>query len=148
MARLVRPMFKDTDGLPLVGTTRRSLLGVRPTGDHADVDLKPAGDVNGDVICNNKGLSVVADWRKLQGYLIPDHLDDGHNGASGKNMAVYVHGNGTGPFAEGPVAAGLEMIFKQGHVDSGVIRPVATVPLAKYQCDLQATRANWVVDES
>ena len=63
-------------------------------------------------------------------------------------MAVYVHGNGTGPFGPGPFAAGLEMILKQGSVDSGVIRPVATVPLAQYQADLQATRMNWVDDDS
>jgi hypothetical protein len=63
-------------------------------------------------------------------------------------MAVYVHGNGTGPFAEGLVAAKLEMIFKQGRTDTGVIRPVAMVPLAQYQTDLQATRPDWEVDES
>ena len=63
-------------------------------------------------------------------------------------MAVYVHGNGTGPFAEGAVAAGLEMIFKAGSKTSGVIRPVATVPLSQYQANLQATRQNWLNDES
>ncbi len=148
MARVVRTMFKDADGFPLIGTTRRCLLGVRPIGANPDVELDPPGDVNGDVICNDKGLSVVADWRTLQGFQIPEHLDDGHNGASGKNMAVYVHGNGTGPFAEGFVAAGLEMVFKQGCVIAGVIRPIATIPLAQFQADLQATRPNWVVDES
>jgi hypothetical protein len=140
-------MIRDADGLPLVGTVARC-LGVRPTGKNADVDLNPPADVNGDVVCNDKGLSVVADWRKLPGHLIPEHLFDGFNNARGKNMAVYVHGNGTGPFAAGPVAAGLEMILKQGSADSGVIRPVAAVPLARYQADLQATRANWAVDES
>ena len=147
MARIVRPMRRADDGLPLVGTTGRC-LGVRPVGPNADVDLNPAGDVNGDVVSNDKGLSVGADWRKLPGYLIPEHLDDGLNRARGKNMAVYVHGNGTGPFGPGPFAAGLAMVLKQGSVDAGVIRPVATVPLAQYQADLQATRANWVVDES
>ena len=147
MGRIVRPMLKDADGLPFVGT-RANCLGVRPTGPHADVDLNPAGDANGDVISNDKGLSVGDNWRNLPGFLIPEHLDDGFNRARGKNMAVYVHGNGTGPFGPGPVAAGLEMILKQGSVNAGVIRPVATVPLAQYQADLQATRANWVVDES
>ena len=147
MARIVRPMRKDADGLPLVGTKGRC-LGVRPTGPYADVDLKPPGDVNGDVICNDKGLSVVRDWRKLPGHLIPEHLDDGQNGASGRGMEVYVHGNGTGPFAQGPFAQGLEMILKQGSADAGVIRPVVTVRLAQYQADLQATRPGWVVDES
>jgi hypothetical protein len=140
-------MIRDTDGLPLVGITGRC-LGVRPTGKNADVDLDPPGDVNGDVISNNKGLSVVEDWRKLPGHLIPDHLFDGLNNARGKNMAVYVHGNGTGPFVADPVAPGLEMILKQGSTESGVIRPVRTVPLATYQADLRATRPNWEVDQS
>src|SRR5262245_48986052 len=134
-------MIRDADGLPLVGTTGRC-LGVPPIGKNADVDLNPPGDVNGDVICNNKGLSVVANWRKLPGHLIPEHLFDGLNNARGKNMAVYVHGNGTGPFAAGPVAAGLEMSLKQGSANSGVIRPIGTVPLAKFQEDLRATRPN------
>ena len=112
MARIVRPMLKDVDGLPLVGTTGKC-LGARPTGKHADVDLNPPGDVNGDVIANDKGLSVSADWRALPPHLIPEHLDDGLNGARGKNMAVFVHGNGTGPFGPGPFAAGLETILKQ-----------------------------------
>jgi hypothetical protein len=136
-------MKKDADGLPLVGTIR-DCLGVRPTGPHADVDVSPAGDV----ISNHQGLSVSADWRTLPGFLIPEHLYDGFNNARGKNMAVFVHGNGTGPFAEGPVAVGLELTFKPGRVDTGVIRPVATVPLAQYQADLQATRPDWVIDES
>jgi hypothetical protein len=140
-------MIRDADGLPLVGTTGRC-LGVRPSGKNADVDLNPPGDVNGDVICNNKGLSVVADWRRLPGHLIPEHLFDGLNNARGKNMAVYVHGDGTGPFGAGPVAPGLEVILKQGSVEAGVIRPVATVPLATYQAHLRATRGKWEVDES
>jgi hypothetical protein len=63
-------------------------------------------------------------------------------------MEVYVHGNGTGPFAEGPVATGLEMVFKRGSVQAGLVRPVTTVSLTQYQADLLATRAHWVVDES
>ena len=147
MARVVRPMKKDTDELPLVGTNG-NCLGVRPIGKNSDVDLMPPGDVNGQVISNQKGLSVSADWRNLPPHLIPKHLEDDFNGASGKNLAVYVHGNGTGPFAEGALAAGLEMIFKTGKVDTGVIRPVKTVLLSQYQKDLLATRPHWVIDES
>jgi hypothetical protein len=147
VARIVRPMRKAADGLPLVGT-RSNCLGVGPTGEYADVDLDPAGDENGDVLSNDKGLSVSADWRTLQAHQIPNQLDDGHNGACGKNMAVYVHGGSTGPFAEGAVAPGLEMIFKQGSGSTGVIRPVVRVPLSQYQADLQATRPNWAIDES
>jgi hypothetical protein len=83
----------------------------------------------------------------LPGHLIPEHLDDGTNGARGKNMAVYVHGSSSDQFAEGDVAPGLEMILKAGNKRAGVVRPVATVPLSKYQADLAATRPNWVIDE-
>jgi len=147
VARIVRPMLKDVDGLPLVGI-KAKCLGVRPVGPHADVDLNPAGDVNGDVVQNDKGLSVSADWRTLPGHLIPEHLNDGMNGARGKNLAVFVHGNGSGPFVEGAVAPGLEMILKAGSSVAGVIRPVAPVRLTRYQADLAATRPNWVNDES
>ena len=136
-------MFKDVDGLPLVGTKGRC-LGVRPLGKNADVDL----DVAGNVIANRKGLSVVADWRQLGGHLLPEHLDDGLNGASGRNMAVFVHGNGTGAFAEGAVIAGLALFLKPNRTDSGVVGPTTTVPLAKFQGDLQTTRPQWEVDES
>jgi hypothetical protein len=141
-------MIKDTDGLPKVGQGKRCLLGVRPIGQHADIDLIPPGDVNGDVSCNEKGLSVVDDWRKLPGHLVPDYLDDGHNGASGKNMFVFVHGNGTGPFSAGAFAHGLEVVLKQGRVDSGVICPVAQTSLHQYQADLAATRQHWDHDDS
>lgn len=145
--RLVRPMYADPgDGLPLVGSNKRCLLGVRPTGGSADIDLIPAGDVSGNVERNQKGLSVSADWRQLPAYMIPQELDDEINGASGMGMKVYVHG--TGPFAEGAVAAGLEMCFKANKVDAGVISPVVVVKLAQYQADLQATRAQWVDDPS
>ncbi len=140
-------MLKAEDGLPLVGT-KSKCLGVRPAGPNADVDLDPPGDEGGYVNSNHKGLSVSADWRDLPGYLIPEHLDDGVNGASGRNLAVYAHGSGTGPFAEGKVAAGLELIFKERSHTSGVICPIATVLLSKYQADLQATRPGWVQDES
>ena len=71
MARIVRPMLKDADGLPFVATTGRC-LGVRPTGKNADVDLNPPGDVNGEVLSNAKGLSVVADWRKLPDWVVDE----------------------------------------------------------------------------
>jgi hypothetical protein len=140
-------MLKDNDGLPLVGT-KAKCLGVRPIGPNADVDLSPPGDVNGDVVSNDKGLSVSADWRTLPGHLIPEHLNDGMNGARGKNMAVYVHGSNSDQFVEGNVAPGLELIFKRRNPSAGVVRPVATVPLSRYQADLAATRPNWVIDES
>ena len=61
-------------------------------------------------------------------------------------MKVYAHG--AGEFKEGRVAAALELLFKSNSVNSGVVIPVATVPLTQYQADLQATRAQWVDDPS
>jgi len=140
-------MYSDpSDGLPLVGSNRRCLLGVRPTGTNADIDLNPAGDINGNVEVNRKGLSVSEDWRQLPGYMIPEELEDDTNGASGKGMKVYVHGSGG--FAEGAVTASLEMLLKPHSLNSGVVCPVATVSLNQYQADLQATRADWVEDPS
>ena len=144
---LCRPMYKAADGLPLVGT-RRCCLGVRPTGKSADVDLDPPGDVTGFVVCNRKGLSVSADWHGLPGYMLPEELNDGLNGADGKNMAVFVHGNGTGDFAAGPFAEMLEVIFKENTVTAGVIRPTDPMPLDLYQGLLEATREAWENDPS
>lgn len=138
-------MYADpADGLPLVGSHKRSLLGVRPSGATADVDLNPPGDLNGVVVVNRKGLSVSADWRSLPGHLIPEDLDDGLNGASGKGIKIYVHGNGN--FSEGAVTANLEVLMKANSLDSGVICPIVAVSLSQYQADLQATRLQWVID--
>ena len=103
-------------------------------------------DIAGDVVLNRKGLSVAADWRQLPAHLIPEHLDDGLNGARGKGMKVFIHG--TGAFEEGIVSEGLELLHKAGTTMAGVVSPVTSMPLAKYQADLAATRANWSIDES
>jgi hypothetical protein len=113
-----------------------------PPDPHADVNI----DSSGNVILNRRGLSVTADWRQLPGHLIPEHLDDGVNGASGKGMRVFTHGSGD--FAEGPVAPGLQLLHKPRSDTSGNVTPTASVPLAQYQNDLRATRPDWVVDES
>jgi len=135
-------MLVDPDGLPLVGT-RSKCLGVRePPGPWADVDLDAAGHVE----LNGRGLSVSKDWRSLPGHLIPEHLDDGFNGASGKGMRVFVHG--TGPFDEGPVATGLQLKHKRWSREVGLVVPDTSVPLPHYQQDLAATRGQWVIDES
>jgi hypothetical protein len=135
-------MRAGSDGLPLVGSQSKC-LGVRvPPNPHADIDLDPAVRV----ILNRKGLSVTKDWRTLPGHLIPEHLDDGFNGASGKGMSVFVHG--TGPFDEGPISSGLDLLHKIPSTESGVVAPSSSVPLNQYQDDLAATRAEWTVDES
>jgi len=142
--RIVRPMVFDPQEptSPLIGTTK-NCLGVRTSGKRRDVDI----DASGNVELNRKGLSVSHDWRKLPAFLIPEHLEDEHNGASGKGMRVFVHGGNTGAFVEGPVAAGLELLFKHGCTTAGVVCPAVVVPLEQYQRDLAATRPDWVIDE-
>ena len=135
-------MLIAPDGLPRVGN-RSKCLGVREPPDRfADIDV----DANGHVILNRKGLSVVDDWRRLPGHLIPEHLDDGRNGAAGKNMGVFVHG--AGMFAEGIVSQDLELLLKVGSANAGVVAPRIPVPLSNYQANLAATRGSWVEDES
>jgi hypothetical protein len=83
---IARPMVFDPKEpkFPLIATTR-NCLGVRTIGKIRDVDL----DASGNVELNRKGLSVSHDWRNLPGFLIPEHLEDEHNGASGKGMRVF-----------------------------------------------------------
>ncbi len=63
-------------------------------------------------------------------------------------MADFVHGQGTGPFADGPVSPQLEVCLKPGTNEAGNVCPVAIVPLAQYEADLIATRIFWEIDES
>jgi hypothetical protein len=98
------------------------------------------------VLLNRKGLSVSKDWRDLPGHLIPEHLDDGFNGASGRGMRVFVYGTGT--FDEGEITEGLELLHKTGTVTAGVVAPTALVLLAEYQQALAATRPDWIIDET
>jgi hypothetical protein len=92
------------------------------------------------------GLSVVADWRLLPGFLVPEHLENEFNGASGRGLRIFVHG--TGGFDEGDVATGLFLHHKPPNDRAGNVTPTASVPLAQFQADLQATRPDWRIDES
>lgn len=135
-------MLLEPDGRPRVGN-RSKCLGVRePPDPFADVDQ----DAVGKVLLNGKGLSVVDDWRRLPGHLIPEHLDDGFNGARGRNMRVFVHG--IGAFEEGPVAEGLSLLHKPGSRTAGVVTPATLMTLQQVQDSLAATRSNWIIDES
>lgn len=140
MPRIVRPMRVDPDGLPKVGTQSKC-LGAREPGN-ADIDL----DGSGNVVLNGRGLSVVSDWRLLPGFLVPEHLEDEFNGASGKGLRVFVHGSGK--FEEGDVATGLRLQHKPHNDKAGNVAPKASVPLAQFQKDLRATRPDWRIDES
>jgi len=130
----------------MVGSSKRCLLGVRPTGAHADILLSPPGDLTGQVVLNGTGLSVVEDYRTLPAHTIPEELDDEVNGASGKGMKVYAHE--TGMFTQGAVSSGLELLLKSDSVASGVVCPTTSVTLDQYQADLAATRTQWIEDES
>jgi hypothetical protein len=135
-------MLTAADGMPQVDR-RSKCLGVRePPGEFADIDI----DHEGKVLLNRKGLSVADDWRRLPGHLIPEHLDDGLNGASGRSMRVFVHGEGH--FEEGPVAERLELRYKPDSTTAGVVCPSGSVLLRQFQSDLAATRAQWHIDES
>lgn len=142
MPRIVRPMLVELDGLPRVGN-RAKCLGVREPPDRfADIDV----DAKNRVLLNRKGLSVVEDWRGLPGHLIPEHLDDGFNGARGIGMGIFVHGAGN--FDEGLIANGLQLLHKMGSKVAGLVAPTASVPLSEYQRNLAATRDDWVIDET
>lgn len=142
MPRVVRPMLSESDGLPVVGR-RSKCLGIREPPDRfADVDV----DATGYVLVNRKGLSVVDDWRRLPGHLIPEHLDDGFNGACGKHMRIFVHGDHG--FDEGPVSTTLQLLHKLGSTTAGVVAPIVSLTLSEFQADLAATRDEWRIDES
>lgn len=143
MVRIVRPMKKDPSepNRPRVGSESKC-LGVRTTGDHADIEI----DELGCVIVNRKGMSVSASWRTLPPHLIPEELDDGVIGARGKGMEVFVLGSGS--FEEGPIASALELCYKGETTQAGNVCPVVSVPVATYQADLAATRPEWVIDPS
>ena len=135
--------MKTDDGQYPRVSNESKCLGVRePPNLHADVDV----DKNDNVQLNGKGMSVGDDWRQLQGHLIPEHLDDGLNAADGKEMAVFVHGEG--PFQEASVAANLKLLLKPGSTSNGVVAPKVARSLADYQADLAATQSDWVIDET
>jgi hypothetical protein len=130
------------DNLPVVGSTSSSELGVR-----LGVDITV--DAAGNVILDGSGMSVVPGWRNLNLYRIPKRLRHIVPGAKGANSTACFT-MGVGPFKNGVVANGLELIPDQGQnpVTHGVIAPRQVVPLARYQTDLENTRASWHIDET
>jgi hypothetical protein len=130
------------DGLPALGTTSSSELGVRP-----GVDITVDGA--GYVVLDASGMSVAPNWRDLIPSRIPRRLRHIVPGARGpNNTSCYTLG--AGPFQRGGIATGLELIPDQGPapVRHGVIAPVQVVSLIAYQADLGNTRAAWEIDES
>jgi len=137
--------FDPSNNLPRTGRGESKILGVRVTGDHADIDLEPAGDIAGAALANGKGLSVNADWENLPHYRLPEELDDGRNGASGKSMKLYSLGEGA--FAAVIINDCLEMCLKPDCEDAGVIAPTRAMPFYEYEAALHATRNDWRIEE-
>ncbi len=134
MPQVFRSMKKALDGLPAVGPSA-SALGVRPGND---IDL----DHQNNAVVNHKGMSVCRSWREMSIFRIPKRLDRRGQG----NNSLYCFKWGTGPFQRGAFAAGLELL--PDSVTHGVVRPTQSVPLAQYEADLAATRADWQIDET
>jgi hypothetical protein len=130
------------DNLPIVGSTSSSELGARP---RIDITV----DVAGNVVLDATGMSVAPRWRDLDFTRIPKRLRHIVPGATGAN-STSCFTMGMGPFQNGVIANGLELIPDQGQapVIHGVIAPVQVVPLAQYQTDLANTRAGWQIDET
>jgi hypothetical protein len=142
MPKICRSMRKKDDGKPLVDATGKG-LGVRgePVNGVVDVDLAQ----DGKVILNSKGMSVAPSWRDLPYFLISKRLRDQFPAARGATD-IWCFTIGEGPFAEGPVADGLDLkIDAQKH---GVVAPRLSVSLDQYQADLANTRDYWTIDEA
>lgn len=136
MPLVYRAMKRDDDGLPTVEPSAKG-LGVRPG---TDIDV----DQHGNVVTNGKGMSVAPSWRVLPLWRIPKRLRAKVPGAIAPD-STYCFRFGTRPFQAGPIAQGLDLVPDSS--THGSIAPASAVPLAQYQGDLAATRADWHVDE-
>jgi hypothetical protein len=141
--KVYRAMKRDpADDLPVTGSTSSSELGVRIG---FDVSVDPAGSV----VLDGSGMSVSPGWRNLDFTRIPRRLKHIVPGATGGN-GTTCYTMGVGPFQNGLIANGLELIPDTGQtpVVHGVIAPTHVVPVAQYQADLENTRAAWRIDET
>ncbi len=123
MPKIYRAMRRADDGKPSVDASGKG-LGVRGDAVNGIVDV----DVNeeGNVVMNGKGMSVAPAWRDLPIFLISNRLRDkvpGARGAAGLHCFTF----GTGPFADGPVAEGLDL--KVDSPKHGLVVPRVSVPL-------------------
>ena len=130
-------MRKDDDGFPTV-QQKANALGVRPG---VDIDIDPQGNV----LVNNKGMSVSPDWRVMSVLRIPKRLRNQMPGALGSNN-TYCFRLGTGPFQQGPFTAGLSL--EPDSATHGNVAPTQVAPLAQYEADLAETRQDWLEDET
>ncbi len=142
MPKIYRAMRKAGDGKPFVDATGKG-LGVRgePVNGVVDVNL----DEEGKVVLNGKKMSVAPSWRDLPFFLIPKRLKEKFPGARGSSV-LYCFRFGEGPFADGPVAEGLDL--KIDGPKHGLVAPRVSVALDQYQMDLARTQDRWFVDEA
>jgi hypothetical protein len=140
--KVYRAMRCDPADKPVVGSSSSSELGARP-----GVDISV--DAAGIVLLDATGMSVASGWRDLDFTRIPRRLRHLAPGATGSNSTCCFT-LGLGPFQNGTIANGLELILDQGAapVTHGVIAPTQAVPLAQYQNDLANTRDAWQIDET
>ena len=123
-----RGMKEDTDGLPVVGPTART-LGVRPGSD-------PTPDVlavhPSDMLPPGKGgLSVAPDDpMHLQRHRRPASL-----GGIGRDPVWYIEESDLG----------TELCFRQDRPTHGFIEPVQAMTLQEFQDALARTRSFWEI---
>jgi hypothetical protein len=94
---------------------------------------------------NGKGMSVAPSWRDLPYFLILRRLKHLFPAARG-SADLFCFMMGEGAFADGPVAAGLEL--KTDSSSHGVVVPRDSVLLTQFQTDLANTLDRWVIDEA
>jgi hypothetical protein len=134
MPRVFRVMMRDADGQPTIGND--AALGIR-----LNTDVRLDGD--GNVIIENKGMSVFEGWRDIPFNRKPERL-----GGRGPDD-TFCFRLGDGPFVSGPLADQLDLLAPMGkNPKHGGVRPAQLVSLAVFRANLQATRGNWVFDES
>jgi hypothetical protein len=129
------------DDLPVVGSASSTELGAR-----RGIDITV--DAGGNVVLDERGISVAPGWRSLEFTRIPKRLRHLVPGAGGAN-STSCFTIGSGPFQRALMADGLELVPDRGQapVTHGVIAPSQVVPLGQYQEDLENTRAAWQIDE-
>jgi hypothetical protein len=142
MPQIFRPMKRDAEDLPEVGT-RSKELGVRvPPDKNADIDLDSAGRVE----LNRRGMSVTADWHQLMPHLIPKRLKQLVYGAAGPDeLAIFRFGEGV--FEDATINEELELALKQGSVQNGNVTPKSLVHIDVFLANLAATKDQWIIDE-
>ena len=112
MPLIYRAMKKAADDKPVVGQSGTT-LGVR-----IGTDITP--DPGGQVLPGTGGMSVSPSMRTLPPQLVPRRLRALVPTARGKDY-LHVWRMGTGAFAHGPVAAGLQLApDRPGH---GTVQP-------------------------